>query len=104
MEVKYADNKLEKLCTDEREMWRKRADVAKKLKLRINALRQANNLGGLPNLDPSGKWHSVDKIRPGCWAAWVSGNHRIIIRPEGSGAVLTAVTVTVVEVEDYHKK
>ncbi len=102
MEVRYADNKLKKLCADESEMWRRRADVAKKLKLRLTALRKARDLSHLMESDPLGKWHSIEKIRAGCWAAWVSRNQRIIVEPEAKCAIVTAVTVTVIEVEDYH--
>lgn len=102
MEVRYADNKLKKLCTDEGEMWRKRADVAKKLKLRLTALRKARDLGHLMESDSQGRWHSIERIRAGCWAAWVGRNQRIIVKPEAKGAIVTAVIVTVIEVEDYH--
>lgn len=102
MEVRYADRKLEKLCTDEKEMWRRRADIAQKLKLRVNALRAAKNVEHLKELDPLGKWHSLNENLDGLWAGSVSRNHRIWIHPEGDGPEVEAVTVTVVDIEDYH--
>lgn len=104
MEVKYADNRLKKLCSDEKEMRRKRADIADKLRLRVNALRKARNVGHLIELDPLGKWHDLNGDKAGLWAGSTSKNHRILIRPEGSGPAVTAVIVTVVELDDYHKR
>lgn len=102
MEVKYVDNRLQKLCTDEREMQRKRGDIAKKLKLRLNDLRLATHVGHLPELSPKGGWHPVKKKFPGHWAGEVSYNERIVIRPEGSANLLTCTTVTVTFIGDYH--
>jgi len=102
VEVKYADNGLRRLCTDEKEMWRRRADIAKKLKLRVNALRRADNVGHLKELDPLGDWHDLSGDLAGLWAGSVSRNKRILIRPDGAGPAVTAVTVTVVDIEDYH--
>jgi proteic killer suppression protein len=104
MQVGYGgDKSLEKLCTDEKEMKRKRADIADKLPLRINALRQADNVEHLVTLDPLGWWHQLTGDRAGLWAGRVSKNHRILIRPEGETPGATSVTVTVVAGgEDYH--
>lgn len=99
----YDNASLERLCTDEREMKKRRADIAQKLKLRIKALEAAPNVGALTSGDPLGKWHRLSADRAGTWAGWVSKNHRIIIRPEGDGPDVEAVTVTVLEAgEDYH--
>ena len=103
MRVQYADRSLERLCTDEREMKKRRADIARKLPLRIKALEAAPNLGALPGSDPQGNWHPLTSDRAGTWAGSVSPNHRIIIRPEGDGPDVEAVTVTVLEAgKDYH--
>ena len=101
--MQYVDKTLERLCTDEREMKRRRADIWRKLQLRIKALEAAPTLGALPASDPLGRWHPLTVDRPGTWAGWVSPNHRIIIRPEGDGPDVDAITVTVLdEGEDYH--
>jgi len=103
MQVLFASKSLERLCTDQREMRRRRADIAKKLPLRIKALEAAPTVGDLPAWDPSGKWHRLTQDRSGTWAAWVSRNHRIVVRPEGEGLDVDAVTVTVLDAgEDYH--
>lgn len=104
MRVEYLNNQLEKVCTDEATMRRKHSNIEKKLRVRLNALRQADNVRHLCTLDPLGKWHSVESIHPGCWAGWTSRNHRIIFRPcEHDGALEAATVVTVEAVdEDYH--
>lgn len=104
MRVKFASKQLEKVCTDESQMRRKHGNIASKLRLRLNALRQADTVGALPHQDPLGRWHSVDSIHPGCWAGWTSPNHRIIIRPDVQEGGLIASTVVTVEAvdEDYH--
>lgn len=99
----YGSASLKRLCTDEREMNRRRADIARKLRLRIKALEAAPNLGALVVADPLGRWHRLTGDLSGHWAGWVSRNHRIIIRPEGAGPDIAAVTVTVLEAgKDYH--
>ncbi|WP_202033203.1 type II toxin-antitoxin system RelE/ParE family toxin [Nocardioides sp. WS12] len=100
--MQYEDRKLEKVCTVEREMQRKRADIAAKLKLRIKALENADTVGDLKDDDPLGYWHELTADRPGHWAGKLSGNYRLVIRPEGDGETWEAVTVTVIEITDYH--
>lgn len=97
------DKKLEKLCTDEKEMRRRRSDIADKLRLRIKALEEASCVGELETVDPLGRWHRLDADWHGHWAGSVSRNHRIIVRPDGDGLDTDSVSVTVVEAGiDYH--
>ena len=98
----YEDKKLEKLCTDEREMRKKRADVADKLRLRIKALETAESLGELSLHDPLGKWHQLGANLDGLWAGKLSANYRLLVRPGASEDPLCAVTVTVIDIDDYH--
>ncbi|VXB11327.1 Plasmid maintenance system killer protein [Plantibacter sp. T3] len=102
MEVRYEDRDLERTCADERTMFKKRADVADKLRLRVNALRIASKVGDLRSLDPLGDWHPLTSNRAGTWAGKLSRNQRLVIRPDGEGAAADAVTVTVIEIFDYH--
>lgn len=103
MRVEYDDKSLERLCTDETEMKRRRSDIARKLPLRIKALEAAPNVGALRECDPLGKWHPLNADRAGTWAGWVSPNHRIIVRPEGDEPGVDSDTVTVLQAgEDYH--
>jgi len=100
--VEYDDPKLERLCTDDAWMRRKRADIAKKLPLRIKALETADTVGDLPAIDPLGKWHELKGDRPGHWAGKVSDNYRLIVRPGGDGEAWEARVATVTEITDYH--
>lgn len=101
MELSYKNNKLEKLCTSDREMQRRRPDLKKKLRLRMNALRAADTIGDLPADDPGGRWHDLGDMRPGCWAGDLSGNWRLLVQPIPAGT-LSAKQATVVDIEDYH--
>jgi proteic killer suppression protein len=102
MQVTYSDKSLERLCTDEKEMKKKRADIATKLRQRIKALEAAPTVGDLPTYNPLGNWHELTGDRSGTWSGNLSRNWRIIIRPEGDGPSSEAVTVTVIEIVDYH--
>lgn len=102
MRVEYEGKKLEKLCTDEREMRKKRGDIADRLRLRINALKTAESVGELPSHDQRGGWHRLSGDLDGLWAGRLSKNHRLLIRPEDSSDPLEAETVTVVGIIDYH--
>ncbi len=101
MELRYKDNKLEKLCTNEREMQRKRPDIQKKLRLRINALRNAATVGDLPRDDPGGGWHELKGDLDGIWAGELSGNWRLLVEPDPLDS-LGAVAVIVIDIDDYH--
>lgn len=99
--MRYKDNKLKKLCTNEREMQRKRPDIQKKLRLRIKALRAADTVGDLPENDPGGAWHDLNGKRAGIWAGELSGNWRLLVEPDPLQS-LSAVTAIVIDIEDYH--
>lgn len=100
MRVRYKDNRLEKLCTDEREMQKKRPDLKNKLRLRIKALENSDTLGDLLVDDPSGAWHDLKGKRAGTWSGELSGNWRLLVEPTPNS--LSTVAATVVGIEDYH--
>lgn len=100
MDVRYKDNKLAKLCVDEREMQKRRPDLKKKLRLRIKALENSDTLGDLLDDDPGGGWHELTGTRAGTWAGSLSGNWRLLIEP--SPSAVSATTLTVLDIEDYH--
>lgn len=102
MEIRYEDKKLEKLCTDEREMRRKRSDIADKLRLRIKALEAAPTVGDLQSYDPLGRWHPLSADLAGLWAGKLSANHRLLVRPDNPDDPLPSVIVTVIDIDDYH--
>jgi len=100
LHVSYKDNKLKKLCTDEREMQKRRPDLRKKLRLRIKALENSDALSDLPVDDPGGAWHELTGNRAGVWSGELSGNWRLLIEPTPDS--VSAVAVTVIEIVDYH--
>lgn len=102
MEVHFKDNKLEKQCTNEREMQREFQQLSKRLKRRMKALEAAESVADLRQIDPTGRWHSVDSLYKGCYAGEISGNVRIVIEPDPLGS-LAATVVTVITVKDYHR-
>ena len=101
MQVSFKRNKLEKQCTDDREIRRAFPKFEKKLRLRISALRAADSLGDLPANDPNGTWHEVDSEGRGTWSGELSGNWRILVLPSPIKS-LGATEVTVMEIKDYH--
>lgn len=100
MRLSFGSRQLERLCINEREMRRQRADIAPKLRLRIKALQAAACLEDLPRLDPLGRWHELTAARAGQWAGWLSRNWRLIVERIDAGG--TDVCVLIVDVEDYH--
>lgn len=99
--MQYKCNKLERLCTDEREMQKRRPDLRKKLRLRVKALENSETLGDLSVDDPGGDWHDLKGRRAGTWAGELSGNWRLLVEPSPT-ATLHATEVTVIDIEDYH--
>lgn len=98
MELRYADNELERRCTDGRHMQRKLgAQVAKALRLRVNELRRADEMGDL--LFFAGRWEELTGDRAGQWSGRLTANWRLIVKPDNG-----TITVLVVEIIDYHKR
>ena len=108
MNVTYKTNDLKKICTVEKEMRKRRGDVAKRLRLRIAALETWPTLQSVIDNDPLGNWHPLHGDRAGQWAGKLSRNMRLIITPQAIGGVqieqiLAATDVEVLEIEDYHR-
>lgn len=83
-------------------MRKQRSDIADKLRRRIKALETANSVGELVAHDPLGKWHPLSANLDGLWAGKLSANYRLLVRPESSLDPRSAVTVTVIDIDDYH--
>ena len=97
MQLRYATRDLERICTDARRMQRVLgAERAKKLRLRLNDLRAAERMSDL--LLMTGKWEELRADRAGQWSARLTGNWRLIVRPEEEDGT----TVLIVEIVDYH--
>ena len=97
MEVRYVDRKIEKICTNEREMKRKlNQDVAKRLRLRIAELYNVESFDDL--LRGTGRWEALTGDRIGQWSARLTANWRLIVTDEGGAPVVACV----IEIIDYH--
>ena len=82
MEVRYASQKVQDICTNERQMKRRLdAVVSKKLRLR-----------------GTGRWERLTADRAGQWSARLSANWRLIVVNEGGSPVVALV----IEITDYH--
>lgn len=104
MRLEYRDNKLKRICTDEREMRKRCSDIEAKLKARLAALRRAETAGDLMELDPLGDWHPLSADLKSDWAGKVRGNERILVTPIGEfedARDATAVLILSVRT-DYH--
>lgn len=82
-------------------MQRKRPDIQKKLRLRVNALRNVATVGDLPHDDPGGAWHTLKGDLDGIWSGALSGNWRLLVESDPLKS-LSAVVVTVIDISDYH--
>jgi proteic killer suppression protein len=97
MELRYATRDLERICTDSRRMQAALgANVAKTLKLRIAELTYVEEMTDL--LAGPGRWEELKADRVGQWSARLTGNLRLIVKPEEAATV----TVCIVEITDYH--
>lgn len=108
MEVTYANKKLEKELTSEKEMARHRGQLASKLKLRLFTLRAASNLDLVPKLPPD-RCHELIGIRKGVFSVDLNANWRLLFKPDPTllrpdgGVDLAAVTrVQILSIEDTH--
>ena len=87
---------MERVCGDDRAMRREYgADVAKRLRQRLTALRGAAAVEEL--LHNPGRWEQLTADRTGYWSGRLSANRRLIVEPTEDG-----LEVVVIEVVDYH--
>lgn len=110
MKIRYANKRLEEICTDEKKCKKNRSDIARGVKLRHNALETASSMEDLKNLDPCGRWRQLCGDREGQWAGKLNKNYRMIVEPINGCMKVTKVekttdeesSVTVLSIEDYH--
>ncbi|MDI4666578.1 type II toxin-antitoxin system RelE/ParE family toxin [Xanthobacter autotrophicus] len=112
MKVSFASKRLEKEMATAAAIAKRYGTLAKRLKMRLELLYQAERLGDVP-AEPPPRRHQLSEDYAGCYAVDVSGNWRLVFRPnhdplplkEDGGVDLTKVTaIEIVEVVDYHKK
>ena len=109
MKLTYNNKKLEKICTNDKEMRKQRGNIAKPLRRRINALEAFATLQEVVENDPLGKLHPLHENREGQWGGKLSANYRLIIVPQMDGSVeieevFQATSARVQDIEDYHER
>jgi plasmid maintenance system killer protein len=110
VDITYVSNKLKKQLADPKEVARRYGQLARKINQRHEELKSADNLSIL-RLFPAAGCHELTGDKKGCLAVNVSGNYRLIFKPnhdplpckEDGGLNWEKVTaVTIVEIDDYH--
>lgn len=112
MELDFASRKLRRQMESEKELIKAYGQLARAIQRRLGVLARAASLADVPAVPPE-RCHLLTGRFAGCYAVDVSGNWRLIFRPdhdpvpqkESGGVDLTKVTAIVIEgVEDYHGK
>lgn len=111
MDIYYKSRKMEKLCSDEREMKKQLGQQnAKKLQQRLMEIRSANVLSDLTYL-PGPRLHKLEGKRDNHLAVDVKQPFRLIFEPyhdpvplkQDGGFDWTQITsILIIEVVDYH--
>lgn len=110
MEISYKTGKLKKQLTDPKEMIKTFGPLARKVNQRLKDLADADNLSIMRTL-PSARCHELIGDRKGELAVNVSGNYRMIFKPNhhplpkkvDGGLNWEEVTkIQINEMEDYH--
>lgn len=110
MDILFATDRLERLCTDDRTARKELGrDGAKKLRRRLDDLDAAPSLATLRALP--GQCHELKGDRDGCLAVRLHGGWRFVFepadepvprKPDGGLEWERVTAVRVVAVEDYH--
>ena len=110
MHVSFVSDKLERQFQTEKSLVRAFGDRAKRIMMRLDLLKAAKCLADVPSTPPPRR-HELKGDRAGCFAVDVTGNWRLVFRPNphlaplapDGGYYLQAITaITVIVVEDYH--
>jgi len=110
MDISFATNRLERQMSSAAALKRHYGDRAARLQLRLEVLFQADCLADIPDTPPTRR-HELTGDWKGHFAVDVTGNWRLIVRPDhdpvpllGNGSIdLEAVTaITIVDFLDYH--
>jgi len=109
--IRFANTKLEKKCSDEKEMQRHwGSDQTKKLKQRLTELKAAANLGVMKTL-PAARAHTLKANRQGQISLDLKDPYRLIVAPDHEETPLLSdggldwdkvTKVNVLEVTDTH--
>ncbi|GAA1014900.1 hypothetical protein GCM10009556_050670 [Acrocarpospora pleiomorpha] len=107
MEVRYVDPRLRDLVASDRALRAKFGDVcARKIKIRLSALRAAETLDDIMN--GPGRCHPLKGDYSDCYALRLDGGMRLIFRLENSEEqdrpdITVGVCILVIDITDYHE-
>ena len=110
MEIVFATKRLKQVFNDERELEREYGKLARKIKLRMNVLRNAANLEDVPIVPPD-RCHKLKADRAGQFAVDLIHPHRLVFKPseypppkklDGDVDKEKIVSITIIEVVNYH--
>ena len=110
MEISFANNRIKKICSSEKEAKKELGGIgAKFLIRRLVQLSDVANLEQLRN--QPGHWHELTGVRWGQLAASLDGGNRLVFepdhdpiprKPDGGLDWSQTTTVTILEIVDYH--
>jgi len=110
MDISFTSDKLRRQFSDEKSLKRAYGDRAKRLQLRLDLLRSVTCLNDVVPVPPPRR-HELTGERRGHFAVDVTGNWRLIFRPnhkpipvasDGSSDLKAITAIVIVAVEDYH--
>ena len=110
MDIKFASNKLKKTFNEEKELARTYGQLAQKIKLRMNVLRNAPNLNHVPIERPD-RCHLLKADKKGQFAVDLIHPYRLVFKPTQSPPPMKnddeidkekVVSITIIEVVNYH--
>lgn len=81
MKINYQPKKLEKTTVDYRAISKNYGNMAKKVNQRLEEMKAASTLEVLGKI-PAARCHELKGNLSGCLAVDISGNHRIIFKPD----------------------
>jgi proteic killer suppression protein len=80
MEITFANNRIRKICTDDKSMYKELGPIgAKILRERLKQIKVASNLG--PLRFDVGHWHELAGDRWGQLACSLDGRNRLVFEP-----------------------
>ncbi|WP_454852759.1 type II toxin-antitoxin system RelE/ParE family toxin [Rhizobium binxianense] len=110
MQIDFASSKLRRKLASSTELQKAFGVLSKRIKMRLDVLEQANNLGDVPT-DPPCRCHQLDGEWKGSFAVDISGNWRLIFKPDhdpiptrddGGIDLAAVVAIWILDIVDYH--
>ena len=109
IDITYADRRLEKSCSNEREGAKRWGENWRALKLRLASLLAAETLADMSNVP--GRCHALTGDRAGQYAVSLSGPHRLVFEvadpasardSEGNIDLNRVTAIRILEIVNYH--